>query len=431
MSDAPADAPVPAPPAAREDALAVVNRLREAGHAAYFAGGCVRDMLLGLTPTDFDIATDATPERVRRLFSHTQAVGAAFGVILVRHRRSQVEVATFRTDLKYTDGRRPEGVVFTTAEEDARRRDFTINGMFFDPIEEKVIDYVGGQEDLNNKLLRAIGEPEHRFEEDHLRMLRAVRFAARFGLQIESATAAAIASHATHLARISPERVAEELRLMLTATTRATAAQLAREFGLDDVIFRFTPAPRLRAQRPMVMFDRVEPGTRISFGFALAAASIEYRVQRMPHLSEWPAMIREFNIRGMVQGLRQSLRISNEEADEMEETLYGLNFLLTEEKPAVAALKRFLARPTAPLSRKLLAALSVENARELDDRLRALEQTDIAPQPLITGDDLTAAGLAPGPVFKRVLDAVYDAQLEDRIASKDQAMELAMRLARC
>jgi poly(A) polymerase len=284
---------------------------------------------------------------------------------------------------------------------------------------------------LNNKLLRAIGEPEHRFEEDHLRMLRAVRFAARFGLQIEPATVAAIASHATHLARISPERVAEELRLMLTATTRATAAQLAREFGLDDVIFRFTPAPRLRAQRPMVMFDRVEPGTRISFGFALAAASIEYRVQRMPHLSEWPAMIRDFNIRGMVQGLRQSLRISNEEADEMEETLYGLNFLLTEEKPAVAALKRFLARPTAPLSRKLLAALSVENARELDDRLRALEQTDIAPQPLITGDDLTAAGLAPGPVFKRVLDAVYDAQLEDRIASKDQAMELAMRLARC
>src|SRR5688500_12446804 len=163
--------------ASREDALAVVRRLRDAGHVAYFAGGCVRDMLLGLEPKDYDVATDAPPDRVRQLFSNTQAVGAAFGVILVRQRKSQIEVATFRTDLKYVDGRRPEGVVFTTAEEDAKRRDFTINGMFFDPVEEKVIDYVGGQEDLQNKLLRAIGEPNHRFEEDHLRLLRAVRFA--------------------------------------------------------------------------------------------------------------------------------------------------------------------------------------------------------------------------------------------------------------
>ena len=196
--------------ASRDDAVAVVKRLRDAGHIAYFAGGCVRDTLLGLTPKDYDVATDAPPDRVRQLFSNTQAVGAAFGVILVRHRKSVIEVATFRADLQYKDGRRPEGVVFTTAEEDAKRRDFTINGLLMDPLEgDKVIDYVSGQEDLKNKVLRAIGEPNHRFEEDHLRLLRAVRFAARFGLVIEPSTATAITGHAEQLKRISPARVGE------------------------------------------------------------------------------------------------------------------------------------------------------------------------------------------------------------------------------
>src|SRR6476620_11862710 len=156
------------PKSFREDAVAIVRRLRDAGHGAYFAGGCVRDALLGLTPKDYDVATDAPPARVRELFPRTQAVGAAFGVILVRQGRSQIEVATFRSDGKYVDGRRPEDVVFTNAEEDAKRRDFTINGLFFDPVEERVIDFVGGQEALRNSVLRAIGEPNHRFEEDHL-----------------------------------------------------------------------------------------------------------------------------------------------------------------------------------------------------------------------------------------------------------------------
>src|SRR5688572_21466071 len=216
----------------RQDALAVVRRLRDAGHVAYFAGGCVRDQLLGLDPKDYDVATDAPPDRVRQLFSNTQAVGAAFGVILVRHRKSQIEVATFRTDGKYVDGRRPEGVVFTTAEEDAKRRDFTINGMFYDPVEERVIDYVGGQADLKHKLLRAIGNPDERFEEDHLRMLRAVRFAARFDLAVEPATGDAIKRHADHLPRISPERIAEELRWMLGDPSRRRAWPLLWELGL-------------------------------------------------------------------------------------------------------------------------------------------------------------------------------------------------------
>src|SRR5580700_9848755 len=164
------------PPCSPSDALIVLKGLREAGHVAYFAGGCVRDSLLGLEPADWDVATDAPPQKVRSLFSSTQAVGAAFGVILVRQGKSTVEVATFRSDGVYEDGRRPSSVTFTSAQEDARRRDFTINGLFLDPIEDRVIDYVEGQKDLKAGLIRAIGEPRHRFDEDHLRLLRAVRF---------------------------------------------------------------------------------------------------------------------------------------------------------------------------------------------------------------------------------------------------------------
>src|SRR5688572_28207686 len=252
------------PPCRREDALAVVQRLRGAGHVAYFAGGCVRDLLLGLEPKDYDVATDAPPDRVRELFKRTQAVGQAFGVILVRVGRSQVEVATFRAEGKYLDGRRPSEVRYTTAEEDANRRDFTINGLFLDPMPRapnaaasspspsegegkgegerpanppspgtpgegrgegsspnamtadsphgQVIDFVGGLRDLNDRTLRAIGDPLVRFAEDYLRLLRAVRFAARFSLTIDPATAGAIHKRASLLVGISPERIADELR---------------------------------------------------------------------------------------------------------------------------------------------------------------------------------------------------------------------------
>jgi tRNA nucleotidyltransferase/poly(A) polymerase len=419
--------------AAREDALAVVRRLRESGHVAYFAGGCVRDMLLGFRPKDYDVATDAPPNRVRALFPRTQAVGAAFGVILVRQRRSQVEVATFRTDLEYRDGRRPEGVRFATAEEDAKRRDFTINGLFLDPVENRVIDYVGGQEDLKNKVLRAIGDADARFAEDHLRLLRAIRFAARFGLTIDSATDEAIARNAPHLVRISPERIAGELRTTLTPPTRASAWQTMRRYALDGVIFRFLRSPTPSAHPEVAggraaFFERVSPGTHIPFGLALAAAAVDHVLVRLKNLADWP----DLSVRQTVRAVRQSLRISNEEAEEMEGALYGVEQLLRDANPRVATLKRFLARPTALLSRALLAALPAELAPRRDDqerRLAELEKTDYAPPPLITGDDLTGAGLTPGPVFKQVLDEVYDAQLEGRVTTKDEALRLALAIA--
>ena len=422
----------------REDALAVLTRLRDAGHVAYFAGGCVRDVLLGLEPKDWDVATDAPPQRVRQLFSNTQAVGAAFGVILVRHRKSVIEVATFRAEGAYEDGRRPSEVHFTNAEEDAKRRDFTINGLFLDPIANQVIDYVGGQVDLKNRVLRAIGNPDERFAEDHLRLLRAVRFSARFSLNIESTTAQAIAKHAGHLKRISPERIAEELRMMLTPASRSRAWLMLRQYGLDEVIFRFLkddgpkPHPETSGRRGVLLFDQVAPQSPIPFGLALAAASLEYVLQQRRYLAEW---LKQINVRRMVKAMRQALKISNEEADMMEGTLYGVELLLTDRSPSVSKLKRFLARPTAALSRSLIDALPLDREtaayREtLQQQLRDLEQTEYAPTPFITGDDLTAAGLQPGPMFKRVLEQVYDAQLEDRVTSKDQAMELALKLAR-
>jgi len=401
------------------DALAIVKTLRAAGHVAYFAGGCVRDMLLELEPKDFDVATNAPPARVRELFRNTQAVGAAFGVILVRQGKTVVEVATFRTDLKYTDGRRPEGVIFTTAEEDAKRRDFTINGMFFDPIENRVIDYVGGQNDLKSRVLRAIGEPNHRFEEDHLRLLRAIRFAARFELTIESITADAIKRHAQYLKRISPERIAEELRLMLTAPTRRLAHRMLAELGLDHVILRF-----LRdAREPIGIFQALE-GQTIPFGLVLAAMILDARQGVIPTTLE---------IRKAGAAMRHALKISNDESDVFEGSL-AFGHLLENESPSVAQMKRFLAEPTSLCAMELMRALAhcgVLRDR-IESRMKRLEeskQTDIAPPPLITGDDLTTAGLRPGPVFKRVLDATYDEQLEGRITTREQAMKFALNLA--
>lgn len=434
MSDAPP--PPGKPPSTREDALAVVRRLREGGHVAYFAGGCVRDALLGLTPKDYDIATDAPPARVRELFPRTQAVGAAFGVVLVRQGRSQIEVATFRSDLAYLDGRRPEGVVFTTAEEDAKRRDFTINGLFYDPVEDRVIDYVGGQEDLRARVLRAIGNPNPRFEEDHLRLLRAVRFAARFDLRIEPATAWAIGHHADMLRRVSPERIAEELRLMLTPASRQAAWPLLWEHHLIQIVMRLLPAGNTATlDRERSIFLALAPGSRVSFGVALATGALCYLRHGTNFTPDVRPMLVPDKVHSMARATRQVLKISNEELEEMAETLLGVGILLQPAELSMASMKRFLARPASAGSRQLLDALAsrglhVERAEWLRPRLAALEQGEYAPRPLLTGDDLTAAGLRPGPVFKTVLNRVYDAQLEGHVATKGEALALGLRIAR-
>ena len=416
------------PPSHREDALAVLMRLREAGHVAYFAGGCVRDLLLGLEPKDFDVATDATPDRVQKLFNNTQAVGAAFGVILVRHRKSTIEVATFRSDGNYADGRRPDSVRFTTAEEDAQRRDFTINGLFLDPVENKVIDYVGGQADIAARVIRAIGEPEKRFHEDHLRLLRAVRFAARLGFTIEPVTADAIRREAPNLKRISPERIADELRRMLVAPTRPAAWRMLGELKLLPEIFRQWPAGEPPSEfvdpRAGGVMDRLAPGETVSFPLALAAAAIDYQSSLLLAPND-PA-----SIKATGRAARAMFKISNDEYDSLSAMLHDRYFLTALQPSSVARLMHFMARPTATDTRRLLAASAMPAMIEyVDAVLKPLENVDCAPPPLITGDDLTAAGWSPGPVFKKVLEAVYDAQLESRVTTKEQAMELAYKAA--
>lgn len=425
----------PMPRSNRQDALAVLRRLREAGHVAYFAGGCVRDLLLAQEPKDYDVATDAPPSRVRELFGNTQAVGAAFGVILVRHHRSQIEVATFRADGVYADGRHPEQVRFTTAEEDAKRRDFTINGLFLDPMTDQVIDYVGGQEDLRARRIRAIGNPAERFNEDSLRLLRAVRFSARLGFAIEPVTAAAIIGHAPQLKRISPERIAEELRIMLTPTTRAAAWRRLWELQLIDTLYRFCRFPRRDA--PLgegYLFDSVAPGEPIPFGLALAAAGVCYRLKMDQSLTDVRQLFSRTEVGDLAQAMRQALKISNDESEQMRGTLAGVEPLLADAMPGVARLKRFLAEPTAAESRKLMAALAArglhtERIAALQRELSQLEKTEFAPAPLLNGDVLTARGLRPGPMFKRILDSVYDAQLEGKITTQEEAVKLALDMA--
>lgn len=424
--------PTSKPPCHREDAIAVLERLREAGHEAYFAGGCVRDEVMGLEPQDYDIATSAPPKVVRSLFPRTQAVGQAFGVILVKHRRSVIEVATFRTEADYADGRRPGVVQFATAEEDAQRRDFTINGLFLDPLEKRVIDFVGGREDIAERRLRAIGKPEERFAEDHLRLLRAVRFASRFGLTIDPSTGAALRVHAPLLRRISPERIADELRRMLTTETRVAAWRLLWEYALIDTICRFMPsAESTDYDESRCPFAHLAGEPSISFGLALAAGCLSYR------LHADGADVRPFlahnEIVRMGKAMRQALRISNDELAQMEGTLEGVAMILSgEQRPAVY--KRFAARPTAGGSRRLLESISAigqqqERIAAALTELDRLEGTIVAPEPFITGDDLKQIGLQPGPAFKRILETVYDAQLESQVLDKEHALLLAKQLS--
>jgi poly(A) polymerase len=413
-------------PCNENDALAVVQTLRRAGHVAYFAGGCVRDVLLGLQPKDYDVATDALPQQVRALFKNTQAAGQAFGVILVRLGSSVVEVATFRSDGTYTDGRRPDKVSFTNAEHDAQRRDFTINGLFLDPISGQIIDYVGGQEDLKQRILRAIGTPAERFGEDYLRMLRAVRFAARFDLTIEPATESAIQQHAARLMQISPERIAEELRAMLPPPTRVRAYQLLWSLGLMPVIFRGL-LNEGKVPSPGRLFVNLAPDEPIPFALGLAALAME--VFHSAPYRYAGSLLQIADIRRILQVLRFYLKISNDESDLVKMVL-DLQPLLDQTQPTVARMKRFLAQTNSMEARKMLDAVrrtypEITRIAWLQEQFASLEKQSVAPKPLLNGDELVAAGYRPGPLFKKVLDEVYDAQLEDRINSKEEAMAMA------
>ncbi len=382
----------------RKFATDVVTTLREAGHEALFAGGCVRDQFLGLEPDDFDVATSARPEQVQKLFQRSLAVGAAFGVIeVLGPKPHKVQVATFRSDGPYSDARRPDHVVYSSAKEDAERRDFTINGMFFDPLNDKLIDYVGGEKDLTAKLLRAIGDPAARFREDRLRLLRAVRFAARFALTIEPKTWDAVKAMAGEVVSVSGERIAEELRKLLVHSSRAVGVQMLIDAGLLRAVLR-----------EVIQSDCGALGRLQAPSFPLALAVL------MKHVL-LSALGKPF----------ERLRLSNEERDQVRWLVRHQVALIEPEKLPLHVLKPFLAHEwIAELLAMHRACGHVYGAHWCAMKLREWPHEKIDPPALITGDDLVALGMAPGPAFKTILDAVRNAQLDEQIGDSEQALAM-------
>lgn len=412
---------------AQQFATEIVRRLRAGGFTAYWAGGCVRDLLLAKPPKDYDVATDARPGQVRDLFGHhrTRAVGAAFGVILVHGPggAGDIEVATFRSEGPYLDGRRPEHVVFCTPQEDAQRRDFTINGMFYDPAAQQVLDFVEGQIDLKRRVIRAIGDPYERFREDKLRLLRAIRFAANLDFQLDSQTADAIRQMAPEIRVVSAERIAQEWKRMLVHHNRSLALRLAAETALLGEIFpEATPqlgSDEISRQMWDVALRAVEG--LIDPGFELTLATW---LSDVPGYD--PAAARTMCLR---------LKLSNEETDRIVWLQKHVRALAGAPTFSLSKLKRLLSHPYArdlvSQTRVRLQAANTDlsDVKFCEDYLRTTPAEVINPTPLITGDDLIRHGWRPGKQFKPLLDALRDAQLECRITTFDEALALATSLS--
>lgn len=428
----------------RQLAERIVDRLRAAGHQAMLAGGCVRDLLLGRTPKDYDVATSAPPDAVIALFPKALTIGAAFGVVVVVEGTARVEVATFRRDEGYTDGRRPDQVSFTDAREDALRRDFTINGMFLDPAGGEVLDYVGGRADLESRTIRAIGDPRRRFAEDHLRLLRAVRFAAELDFRLDPATADAVRDLAPRIASVSGERIREELSRILTAPPRSRhrGLELVADLGLLAAVLPEVEALRGVRQGPTVHPEGdvlthtllcVEKLREPTFELALAALlhdlgkrdAFKVRDGRMTFYGH------ERLGEEMARAVCGRLRLSALATRRATWLVRSHMKLMVAHQMREARLKRLMAdegfEELAELWRADCLA-SGGTAADHDDlmrRYRALAQEEVRPAPLITGDDLIAAGMTPGPAFREILDEVYDAQLEGRATTREEALALA------
>ncbi len=424
---------------AQQLAREIIDRLRGLGHEAYLAGGCVRDMFLGTTPKDYDVATDALAEQIKASFPDSVAVGAKFGVVLVRSGSAQVEVATFRREHDYLDGRRPESVSFTrSAKEDAQRRDFTINGLLFDPVEEKYHDYVGGRKDLESRLIRAIGAPAERLAEDKLRILRAVRFAARLRFDIESKTMEAIQAHCDEIGEISAERIRDEMNRILTEGGARRGFELLNETGLLGAILPEVGVMKGVPQAPqfhpegdvwthtLLMLEQLEnPSVALALGVLLhdvgKPATIRFaeRIRFDGHVEE--------GVRLTVQALER-LRYSKAEIEQVTALVqhhmrFGHVTQMRESK-----LKKFLRLPDFGNHLELHRLDCLSSHRNLANydfvrgKQAELPKEELRPPRLATGEDLITAGYKPGPAFKKILTEVEDAQLEGTVKTKDEAM---------
>jgi tRNA nucleotidyltransferase/poly(A) polymerase len=434
--------PSPMEKTARE----IAARLRENGQMAYFAGGCVRDMVRGLTPKDYDIATDARPEAVQKLFPRTYAVGAHFGVIIVLENGFQFEVATFRSDEGYIDGRHPSAVRFSSPEEDAKRRDFTINGMFYDPVAEEVIDFVGGRADIAAKLVRAIGDPAERLAEDRLRMLRAVRFATVLDYKIDNGTWKALVANAPSINQISAERIRDELVRIWTSPNRVRGWDLLDSSGLMRVIL-----PEIDAMKGCLQPEQFHPEgdvfqhTRLMLQFLPEKVSVPLVFSVVLHDVAKPrtATVDEtgrIRFSGhdrlgaeMTEEIMRRLRFSGAEIEATVEMVRQHMVFKDVPNMRVAKLKRFMARPTFEDELELHRVDCEGSHRMLDNYeflLRKREEfanEPIIPLPLVRGGDLIALGLKPGPKFGEILEAAETQQLEGKLRTREEALEWVKR----
>ena len=423
-------------------ARAVVQRLQNAGFLAFYAGGCVRDTLLGLTPKDYDIATSARPEEVQSLFPRTVAVGAHFGVICVLEGAYSFDVATFRSDEAYVDGRHPSAVTFSTPQLDAERRDFTINGMFFDPIRDEVIDYVHGCEDLKSGILRAIGDPAQRFREDRLRLLRGVRFAATFGFEVEPATWQAVRENAAEIHVVSAERIREELVRIFTSPTRVRGFDLLNASGLMVQILPEIEALKGCEQPPQFhpegdvyvhtrrMLELLPEQTSLPLVFSVLFHDIGKPATYSLDPAEGRIRFSGHDKVGaeMTVAVMERLRFSREEIDATAEAVANHMIFKDVQSMRVARLKRFMARPyfTDELELHRVDCASshgmLDNYEFLREKREEFANEPLIPPPLVNGRDVLALGWKPGPKIGEILEAVQTRQLEGTLTNREEAL---------
>jgi len=429
---------------ARARAAEICRTLVSRGFVAYFVGGCVRDLLLQREPADYDVATTATPAEVEEIFPGSLTVGAQFGVVIVPGEAAQIEVATFRSDIGYSDGRHPNRVEFTkTPEEDAKRRDFTINGMFLDPANDRVLDFVGGQDDLRAGIIRAIGDPKLRFEEDKLRLVRAVRFAARFDYKIEPLTFKAIRQSAAEITQVSAERLRDELTKMLTEGHARRAFELLDESGLLSVVLPEISAMHGVEQPPqyhpegdvwihtMMMIEKLPEGCSptLAWGVLLhdvgkpptfrSAAETGDRIRFDNHV--------DVGVK-MAEAICHRLRFSNEDTDQIAALVANHMRFKDVTQMRTSTMKRFVRLPRFDEHLELHRLDCLSSHRKLDNLelvRKFIEETpaeQVHPPRLINGNDLQGMGFRPGPQFKEILDAVEEAQLEGKLLSREDAL---------
>jgi len=381
----------------------VIERLRDEGFEALLAGGCVRDRLLGRPAKDYDVATNAEPAQVMGLFKRTLKVGARFGVVIVMMGQEQIEVATFRSDAEYVDGRRPTQVHFTTAQEDAARRDFTINGMFYDPVEDRLIDYVGGKADLGKRIIRTIGQPDDRFQEDYLRMLRAVRFSAQLDFEIEPLTLEAMQRFAPRIKKISQERISMELEGILCCDNRARGVRLLAESRLSDVVLMDLTAEDISRACDVLSHMETPVGYALGLAGLCVALDIETALKQI-----------------------EGLKLSGQQTRHVTYLLEHRGDLLNDSM-SLADLKLLAGDPHCSDLLSFQTAIQLADQASLDavtmfqHRVAALGDTPLRPKPLLNGHDLMALGVPAGPKLGQLAKTLYAAQLEDTVKTKAQA----------